>query len=195
MILIIDNYDSFTYNLVQLFSSCGAKVKVVLNDQITIEEIKRINPTGILLSPGPCTPKEAGICLEVVKALHQDYPILGICLGHQVIGEAFGANIINAGRILHGKMETIRHNSYDLFAGLPLEFQATRYHSLIIDEASLSKDITISASAKSDGKIMAITHKHSPVYGLQFHPESYATEHGKEMAKNFIRITKKFKEL
>ncbi len=193
MILIIDNYDSFTYNLVQLFTGCGETVKVVLNDQISIDEIREINPSGILLSPGPCTPKEAGICLDVVKALHQDYPILGVCLGHQVIGEAFGANIINAGRILHGKMESIRHNAHDMFSGIPMDFKATRYHSLIIDESTLSKDLTIAASAKSDGKIMAIAHKHHPVYGLQFHPESYSTEYGKEMANNFIRITKKIK--
>lgn len=194
MILIIDNYDSFTYNLVQLFNSRGADVQVVLNDQISIKEIRALNPSGILLSPGPCTPSEAGICLEVVKELHADYPILGVCLGHQVIGEAFGASIINAGRILHGKLETIRHNGQGLFENVPMDFQATRYHSLIIDETTLSADLTIAASAKSDGKIMAIVHKIFPTHGLQFHPESYATENGTLMADNFIQLINKFKE-
>lgn len=194
MILIIDNYDSFTYNLVQLFNSRGADVQVVLNDQISIKEIRALNPSGILLSPGPCTPSEAGICLDVVKELHADYPILGVCLGHQVIGEAFGATIINAGRILHGKLERIRHNGQGLFENVPMDFQATRYHSLIIDETTLSADLTIAASAKSDGKIMAIVHKTFPTHGLQFHPESYATENGQLMADNFIQLINKFKE-
>lgn len=194
MILIIDNYDSFTYNLVQLFQSRGQTVKVVLNDQVSIQEIIKLNPDGILLSPGPGTPDDAGICLDVVKELNGCFPILGICLGHQTIGQVFKASIINADRILHGKMDVIRHSGNGLFQSIPSDFQATRYHSLIIEQKTLSSDLTITATAKSDGKIMAIQHKTAPTFGLQFHPESYATECGKEIADNFISIMKQFKE-
>jgi len=194
MILIIDNYDSFTYNLVQLFQSRGEEVVVKLNDAIDIETIRTLNPDGILLSPGPCTPKEAGICVEVVKELHDTYPILGVCLGHQVIGEAFGSKVINAGRILHGKMDHINHKNHGLFNNIKQSFRATRYHSLIIERDSLSSCLQIEATAESDSKIMAIRHSDYPVFGVQFHPESYATEYGIEIADNFIREMYKSKE-
>ncbi len=194
MILIIDNYDSFTYNLVQLFESRGIEVKVALNDQITINDIKRMKPKGIILSPGPCTPKDAGICIEVVKTLYKEYPLLGVCLGHQVIGEAFGSKIVNASHIVHGKTETIRHNSKGLFRHLQAEFQATRYHSLIIDKKSLSSELVADAYASSDGNIMAIRHKQYPIFGVQFHPESYATQNGYQIADNFIKVIHQYEE-
>ena len=194
MLLIIDNYDSFTYNLVQLFQSRGAEVSVALNDQITIDAIRTMNPEGIILSPGPCTPKEAGICIEVVKELKTEYPIFGVCLGHQVIGEAFGSNVVNAGRILHGKMDRITHTSEAIFANMEDAFKATRYHSLIIDKETLSDELEILATAESDGMIMAVKHKTHPIYGVQFHPESYATENGHLIADNFISIVANHKE-
>ena len=194
MILIIDNYDSFTYNLVQLFESRGESVEVCLNDAISISDIRRKNPDAIVLSPGPCTPKQAGICLEVVKNLYKDYPIFGVCLGHQVIGQAFGGTIVNAGRIQHGKVERIQHMNTGFFQNIQDEFIATRYHSLIVCEDSLSDELMITARAKSDGMIMAIEHKVYPVYGVQFHPESYGTECGVNMADNFIKLVKERKE-
>lgn len=194
MILIIDNYDSFTYNLVQLFESRGEKVLVKLNDQVTIEEIEQMKPDGILLSPGPCTPKEAGICIEVVKSLGQKYPILGVCLGHQVIGQSFGGKVVNAGRIIHGKAEAIHHSGQGVFENILNKFRATRYHSLIIDKESIPIELAITATAESDGMIMAIEHRKYPIYGLQFHPESYGTDYGNEMADNFIRLMKKHKK-
>jgi len=194
MILIIDNYDSFTYNLVQLFESRGEVVEVYLNDAITISDIRRKNPDAIVLSPGPCTPKQAGICLDVVVNLYKEYPIFGVCLGHQVIGASFGAEIVNAGRIQHGKVEHIQHMNTGFFQNIQDEFIATRYHSLIICEDSLSDELMITARAKSDGMIMAIEHKVYPVYGVQFHPESYGTECGIKMADNFIKIVKERKE-
>ena len=194
MILIIDNYDSFTYNLVQLFQSRGANIKVVLNDKITITEIRDLNPEGIILSPGPCTPKEAGICIDVVKELHKDFPIFGVCLGHQVIGESFDSIVVNAGRIIHGKTEKIIHTSESIFQNIKSDFIATRYHSLIIDKESISDDLEVIATAESDNMIMAVQHKKYPVYGVQFHPESYATECGNEIADNFLRIVQESKE-
>lgn len=194
MILIIDNYDSFTYNLVQLFQSRGAEIEIALNDKITIDEIRKLNPSGIVLSPGPCTPKEAGICLEVVKELKTEFPILGVCLGHQVIGEAFGAKVINAGRILHGKMEIIVHENKSIFANAKPMFSATRYHSLMIDKESITNNLEILATAKSDHIIMAVQHKEHPIFGVQFHPESYATECGIELADSFLNIIKVYME-
>ena len=195
MILIIDNYDSFTYNVVQLFQSRGKEVVVRLNDKITVEEIKTMNPEGIILSPGPCTPTEAGICIEVVRELYTDYPILGVCLGHQVIGQAFGSKIVHAGRILHGKIDYIRHDGKAIFEGINSGFQATRYHSLIIEGDALSKDLEVLARAISDDRIMAIRHREYPVYGLQFHPESYGTRYGELLADNFIKIMKRHREV
>jgi anthranilate synthase component 2 len=190
MILIIDNYDSFTYNLAQLFQSRGAETEVVLNDKITIKSIREMNPDGIILSPGPCTPKEAGICIEVVKELHKSFPIFGVCLGHQVIGKAFGSNIINAKKILHGKTDNIIHNNQSIFSNVKPLFKAARYHSLIIDSKSLSDNLRIIAVSKSDNTIMAIKHKIYPVFGVQFHPESYATECGNEIIDNFLKLAK-----
>jgi len=194
MILIIDNYDSFTYNLVQLFESRGEEVLVKLNDQVSIEEIEKMKPDGIILSPGPCTPNEAGICTEVVKALGENYPILGVCLGHQVIGQAFGGKVVGAGRIIHGKTEAIHHSGQGLFENIMNKFKATRYHSLIIDKQSMPIELAITATGDSDGMIMAIQHREYPIYGLQFHPESYGTDYGKEMADNFIRLMKNYKK-
>ena len=194
MILIIDNYDSFTYNLVQLFESRGEEVLVKLNDQVSIEEIEKMKPDGIILSPGPCTPNEAGICIEVVKALGENYPILGVCLGHQVIGQAFGGKVVGAGRIIHGKTEAIHHSGQGLFENIINKFKATRYHSLIIEKQSMPIELAIMATADSDGMIMAIQHRQYPIYGLQFHPESYGTDYGKEMADNFIRLMKNYKK-
>lgn len=195
MILIIDNYDSFTYNVAQLFQSRGEDVIVKLNDQITLEEIKRMNPNGIILSPGPGIPSEAGICINLVKALHKDYPILGICLGHQVIGEAFGADIVNAGRIQHGKLDHIRHGGQAIFKGINSGFQATRYHSLVIDPNSVTEVLEVLATAISDNKIMAIQHREYAVYGVQFHPESYGTRYGELIADNFIEIMRRREEV
>lgn len=190
MILIIDNYDSFTYNLVQLFQSRGAEIEITLNDKITIDEIRKLNPDGIVLSPGPCTPKEAGICLEVVKKLKSEFPIFGVCLGHQVIGEAFGAKVINAGRILHGKMEKIVHENKTIFANVNNKFNATRYHSLMIEKETITDSLEIIATAESDNIIMAVQHKEYPIFGVQFHPESYATDCGAEIVDSFLNIIK-----
>ncbi|OPL09484.1 MAG: hypothetical protein AVO33_06730 [delta proteobacterium ML8_F1] len=193
MIVIIDNYDSFTYNLVQLFQSRGAEVRVVLNDQVTIKGLKDMNPEGIILSPGPGAPEEAGICLEVVRRFYLDIPILGVCLGHQVIAEAFGSRVLGAEEIRHGKTDTIHHSGTDILKGIPQDFTATRYHSLCVDRDFLGKELRILATAPRDGVIMALGHEKYPVYGLQFHPESYATAHGPEIADNFLEIIRKQK--
>ena len=187
MILLIDNYDSFTYNVYHYFSELGAKVKTFRNDKISIEEIKKIKPKAIVLSPGPCTPNEAGICLQLIKDLKKKFPILGICLGHQSIGQAFNAKIIKCEEIMHGKIDTMYHNDHPIFKTIDKNFQATRYHSLIIDKQTLSSDFIITAQNKNK-LIMGIAHKKLPIYGLQFHPESIGTEFGKIILKNFLSI-------
>lgn len=185
MILLIDNYDSFTYNLYHYLIQSGAKeVLVKRNDEISIEEIKKLNPRAIVLSPGPCSPNEAGICLEIVEKLQNIFPILGVCLGHQTIAQAFGSTIVKT-HPMHGKISDIFHESDDLFQTLPSPFKATRYHSLIIDKESLSKDLKITAQTK-DGIIMGISHKEYKIFGVQFHPESIASEHGHQIIKNFL---------
>lgn len=194
MILMIDNYDSFTYNLVQLFEARGQEVQVVQNDKISVETINQLKPEAIILSPGPCTPGEAGICLQVVKELGTTYPILGVCLGHQVIGEALGGNVVGAENIIHGKLEQIHHSSSGLFKNIDKDFKATRYHSLVIEKESLPKELEVTATAKSDQAIMAVAHKRYPIFGLQFHPESFGTEFGETMAVNFIQVMRKHKE-
>lgn len=186
MILLIDNYDSFTYNLYQYIGIFKSDVRVVRNDKITIEEIKNMQPERIVLSPGPKSPKEAGICMEAVKQFYDKIPILGICLGHQCIGEAFGGTVSYAKKLCHGKQSEIRHNGKGLFAGINSPVKVARYHSLAVQRENFPDCLSITAAAE-DGEIMAMEHKKFPVYGLQFHPESVCTGHGKRMIENFLR--------
>jgi anthranilate synthase/aminodeoxychorismate synthase-like glutamine amidotransferase len=186
MILVIDNYDSFTYNLVDLILCNQQSVQVYKNDELTLDMIEAMKPSGILISPGPGAPSDAGICLEVVKTFYKSIPILGICLGHQIIAEAFGGSILQAKNLLHGKSDSMIHDSMGIFKEIPQAFTATRYHSLIVDEDFLPKILKITARSEYDQTIMAIRHIHYPVRGLQFHPESYLTSHGSLIIKNFI---------
>ena len=185
MILMIDNYDSFTFNIVQYLGQMGENVKVFRNDQITTEEIKALKPQAIFLSPGPCTPREAGITVDVVHKFHKDVPIMGICLGHQSIGYAFGAEIVRASRIMHGKTSPIINDGKTIFAGLPNPFIAGRYHSLLVAADTLPDCLEISAQT-AEGEIMGLRHKDFPVEGIQFHPESVLTPQGKRIIKNFL---------
>ena len=190
MLLMIDNYDSFTYNLVQYLQSLGAEVKVVRNDAMTVDEIAKLAPERIVISPGPCTPNEAGVSLEIIERLGANTPILGVCLGHQSIGQAYGGNVIRAGRIMHGKTSRIRHEGMGVFAGLPDAYEATRYHSLVVERGSLPAELEITAwTENEDGsfeEIMGLRHREHPVEGVQFHPESILTEHGHALLKNFL---------
>jgi anthranilate synthase/aminodeoxychorismate synthase-like glutamine amidotransferase len=187
MLLMIDNYDSFTYNLVQYLGELGQDIRVYRNDKITIDEIEKLGPERIVISPGPCTPNEAGISIEVVKHFAGKVPVLGVCLGHQSVGAAYGAKIINAPRLMHGKTSMIHHDGKTIFKGLPNPFEATRYHSLIIKRDTLSKDFQISAWTDRD-EIMGIRHKKLVLEGVQFHPESILTKAGKEMLSNFLAL-------
>ena len=187
MILVIDNYDSFTYNLVQYLGELGADLEVVRNDQTTVEAIERKIPERIVISPGPKTPSEAGICLEVIGAFAGRIPILGVCLGHQAIGQAFGGRVIRAPELMHGKTSEIRHDGKTIFQGLPNPFSATRYHSLIVERPSLPPCLEISATTP-DGIIMGLRHKAMKVEGVQFHPESVLTDAGKQLLGNFLRL-------
>lgn len=184
-ILLIDNYDSFTYNLVHYLEELGASVEVVRNDGITVEEIERKKPDGIVISPGPCDPDRAGICLEVIKKLAGKIPILGVCLGHQAIGQAFGGKIVRAAEPMHGKTSQVKHTGKGMFKGLPSPFTATRYHSLVIDPASCPPELEITAQT-DDGTIMAVQHKTYNIHGVQFHPESIASEYGHELLKRWL---------
>jgi len=186
MIVMIDNYDSFTYNLVQYFSELGQEVVVYRNDQITIEQIKELNPKYIVISPGPCTPKEAGISLHVVDFFKGKIPILGVCLGHQTIGHAFGGKIIHAKTIMHGKTSEIYHTNEGVFSAIKSPFIATRYHSLVIEKISCPDCFDITAWT-SDDEIMSIKHKTMPIEGVQFHPESILSQHGHDLLSNFIK--------
>ena len=192
MILMIDNYDSFTYNIVQYLGELGANVKVVRNDMISTKDIEYMEPEKIVISPGPCTPKEAGVSIEAINHFHTKLPILGICLGHQSIGAAFGGNIIKAKKIMHGKTSLIYHHQNYIFKDLPTPYTATRYHSLVIEEETIPDCLEIIAETKSDDKseneIMAIRHKDFHTYGVQFHPESIMSEHGHQILKNFLEI-------
>ena len=193
MILFVDNYDSFTYNLVQYLGEMNPDLRVVRNDKITVAEALAMKPTHIVVSPGPCTPREAGISMELIKAVPPSVPLLGVCLGHQSIGAAFGGTVLRAPVPLHGKTSVIENDQKGLFAGLPKVFTATRYHSLIVERKSLPKDLEVTAStqdaAGADGPIiMGLKHATRPIYGLQFHPESILTEHGKTMLRNFLDI-------
>lgn len=186
--LLIDNYDSFTYNLYHyLIEVSGAEVIVKRNDEIDLAGIKKINPRGIILSPGPCTPNESGICLELIEELKNDYPILGVCLGHQAIGQVFGGKIVKT-HPMHGKISEIFHEQKSVFKGLPSPFKATRYHSLIIERNYLPQDLEITAATK-DGIIMGIKHKKYNIHGVQFHPESIASEYGHDLIRNFVEIS------
>lgn len=185
MILVIDNYDSFTYNLVQYLGELNAQMEIYRNDKISIDQIKEKSPGAILISPGPCTPNEAGISVELIRRLGPKIPILGVCLGHQAIGQAFGAKVIRAPYLMHGKVSQIEHDGRTIFEGIPSPFTATRYHSLIIERESCPDVLQVSAQT-DDGLIMAVRHRHYPVEGIQFHPESILTDNGKKLLKNFL---------
>jgi len=188
MLLVIDNYDSFTYNLVQYLGELGAEMSIHRNDKITLSEIETMRPTKIVISPGPCTPKEAGISIEVIRRFGDQIPILGVCLGHQAIGEAFGGKVVRAGRLMHGKTSMITHDGRTIYTGLPNPFEATRYHSLIIQREDLPDCLEVT-SWTDDGEtleIMGVRHKSSPIEGVQFHPESILTLEGKRLLANFL---------
>ncbi len=191
MLLMIDNYDSFTYNLVQYFGELGQEVRVVRNDDLTVPQIAALKPDRIVISPGPCTPNEAGVSLEVLTALSGSVPILGVCLGHQSLGQAFGGKVIRAKTIMHGKTSPIRHHGTGVFAGLPDPFEATRYQSLVVEKDSLPDCLEITAWTEDENgefdEIMGLRHKTLPVEGVQFHPESILTQHGHDMLRNFLK--------
>ncbi|HXG38045.1 MAG TPA: aminodeoxychorismate/anthranilate synthase component II [Bacteroidota bacterium] len=187
MILLIDNYDSFTYNLVQYLGEFGVEQTVVRNDRITVDEVIEMKPDAIVISPGPCTPKEAGISVELIRRLHKGVPILGVCLGHQAIGEAFGGIVVKASKVMHGKTSPIIHTGEGIFKNIESPFTATRYHSLIVERGSLPSELRVTAWTE-DGTIMGLQHREYPVFGVQFHPESIATQHGKKLLKNFLSV-------
>ncbi len=190
MLLMIDNYDSFTYNLVQYFGELGEQVHVIRNDQLDVDAIAALQPARIVISPGPCTPNEAGVSLEVIERLGARIPILGVCLGHQSIGQAFGGRVIRASRIMHGKTSPVHHRGLGVFAGLPSPFEATRYHSLVVEQASLPECLEVTAwTENEDGsveEIMGLRHRELPIEGVQFHPESILTQHGHALLANFL---------
>ncbi len=188
MFLLVDNYDSFTFNLWHYLGELGAEVEVVRNDAITVEAALAKQPQGIVLSPGPCDPDRAGICLGLIRAAAERLPILGVCLGHQAIGQAFGGKVVRAPMPMHGKLSSIRHDGSGVFAGLPGSFQATRYHSLLVDRGSLPNTLRISAESE-DGLIMGLEHHSRPIFGVQFHPESIASEHGQKLLGNFLAVS------
>lgn len=190
MILIVDNYDSFTWNLVHYIEEVGGHTRVIRNDELTVAEVLALKPSGIVLSPGPCTPNEAGICVELVKAAPADLPILGVCLGHQSIGQAYGGTIVTAREIRHGKLSSVDHTGGDLFEGIPETFTVTRYHSLAIRDSDNPACLRVNARTP-DGEIMAVAHTERPVYGVQFHPESIRTEFGHPLLANFVSLTKR----
>jgi anthranilate synthase/aminodeoxychorismate synthase-like glutamine amidotransferase len=189
MLLVLDNYDSFTYNLVQYLGELGATMKVARNDKITVGEVERLGPEGIVISPGPGTPDDAGVSLDLIRRFHQSTPILGVCLGHQAIGQAFGGTVTRAQKQMHGKTSSIRHDGRGVFAELPQDFEATRYHSLVVLDEGLPADLEISARAE-DGEIMGLRHRRFPVEGVQFHPESILTGQGKALLRNFLGLTR-----
>ena len=187
MILVLDNYDSFTYNLVQYFGELGADLHVVRNDQITVADIEKLAPERIIVSPGPCTPSEAGISSDVIKTFGPRLPVLGVCLGHQCIGEVYGGDVVRADRLMHGKTSPILHTGKGVFQDLPSPFEATRYHSLIVKRETLPDVLEITAET-AEGEIMGLQHKTLPVHGVQFHPESILTTEGKHLLKNFLNL-------
>lgn len=185
MLALIDNYDSFTYNLVQALGVLGAEVRVFRNDRITVEALEALHPSHLVVSPGPCTPNEAGISVEAVRAFAGKVPILGVCLGHQAIGQAFGGRIVRAGRLMHGKTSEIRHDGRGIYEGLPERFEATRYHSLLVERASLPAELVVTAET-AEGELMGLRHRSLPVEGVQFHPESILTRVGPRILENFL---------
>jgi len=188
MIVLIDNYDSFTYNLVHFMGELGADITVHRNDAVSVNEIIDLDPAGVVISPGPCDPDKAGICLELVESLAGKTPILGVCLGHQTIGQVFGGKVVRAPVLMHGKVSAIHHHGKSVLKGLPQPFNATRYHSLMVERESLPDCLEITAES-DDGVIMGLMHRELPVHGVQFHPESIATEHGHDLLRNFIDMT------
>jgi len=192
MYLLIDNYDSFTYNLVHFLGELGAETVVPRNDALTADEALAMGPQGIVLSPGPCDPDRAGICLELVdKAAEARMPLLGVCLGHQTIGQAFGGRVVRAPMPMHGKLSHVRHTGSDIFADLPTPFQATRYHSLVIERETMPEELAITAET-ADGVVMGVAHRELPIFGVQFHPESIASEHGHKLLGNFLALARQF---
>ena len=193
MLLMIDNYDSFTYNLVQYFGELGVEVQVFRNDQISVAQMEKLNPEQIVISPGPCTPNEAGVSVEAIKNFAGKKPILGVCLGHQSIGQAFGGKIVHAGAIMHGKTSMIRHKGIGVFRDISNPFEATRYHSLVIEKQSLPECLEVTAWTETEAgeldEIMGVRHKEHPIEGMQFHPESILTEHGHKLLQNFLELT------
>ena len=189
MLLVIDNYDSFTYNLVQYLGELGQQVRVVRNNEVSVDDVVRMCPEAIVISPGPCTPNEAGISLEVISRLAGKIPILGVCLGHQAIGQAFGGKVIRAKEVVHGKTSRVFHDDKGIFSGLPNPFEATRYHSLVVERSSLPDCLEITAKTW-DEEIMGLRHKSLPVEGVQFHPESFLTKVGKDLLRNFLRLAR-----
>lgn len=187
MLLVIDNYDSFTYNIVQYLGEMRVDMQVHRNDQISVDQIRALKPERILVSPGPCSPREAGLSNEIIRAFGPEIPLFGVCLGHQCIGHTFGANVIVNNRMMHGKTSPIKHNGKDLFAGMPNPFEATRYHSLVIERCSLPDCLEITAET-AEGEIMGVRHKQFPVWGVQFHPESILTESGRTILRNFLTL-------
>ena len=187
MLLVLDNYDSFTYNLVQYFGELGVEMKIFRNDALTVEQVIALAPEKICISPGPCTPNEAGISLELIRELGPTTPILGVCLGHQSIGQVYGGDVVRADRLMHGKTSPIHHNGASVFRDLPTPFEATRYHSLIVKRETLPACLEVTAWTAED-EIMGLRHKLYPVHGVQFHPESILTEHGKQMLQNFLSL-------
>ncbi len=187
MFLMIDNYDSFTYNLVQYLAQLGAQTEVCRNDEITLDDISAMKPEAIFISPGPCSPREAGISVEAVRRFYRELPIMGICLGHQAIGYAFGAEVVRAGRLMHGKVSPVLNDGKTIFQGLPSPFPAGRYHSLIVDGDTLPEFLEVSAQTE-EGEVMGIRHRHYPVEGIQFHPESILTPNGKRILRNFLKM-------
>lgn len=195
MILVVDNYDSFTYNLVQYLGQAGAETKVVRNDAVTVDEIRELRPDAIMLSPGPCTPRESGVCLDILDlALRSepgfDVPLFGVCLGHQAIGEVTGATVRRAANLMHGKASPVEHDGQGVFAGMPNPFSAIRYHSLVIDRETLHPDFLVTATSLDDGEIMGVRHKSLPIEGVQFHPESILTEEGFRIVENFAQMAR-----
>ena len=191
MVFVLDNYDSFTYNLVQYLGELGAKVEVRRNDQVTVKEVEKMRPERIVVSPGPCTPREAGISIELIRHFAGKVPVLGVCLGHQAIGEAFGGHVVRAGHLMHGKTSSVMHDNRTVFQGLPMPMTATRYHSLIVEEKDLPDELEVSAwTTEKDGSrtIMGLRHRQHAVEGVQFHPESVLTDSGKRLIENFLQV-------
>ncbi len=187
MLLVIDNYDSFTFNLVQYFGQLGVEQRVFRNDEITVEQALALNPERVMISPGPCSPTEAGVSCDIIRAFAGKKPLLGVCLGHQAIGQVYGGKVVRAPNLMHGKTSPIFHDGEDLFRGMPSPFEATRYHSLVVDRPSLPECLKVTAWT-DDGLIMGLKHRTLPVWGVQFHPESYVTERGLDILANFLRL-------